>query len=279
MFADHTRVALQKLIAEGAVRMDGKTLSRAAFRVPGGCEIDIDFAQMPPREEECAPEDLPLNIVHEDDAIIVVNKAAGMVTHPGNGNRNGTLQSALMFHHPPAAALPRAGIVHRLDKDTSGLLVAAKTEAARQFLLSRFLAREVRREYWTLVHGEPPATGVINRPLAPAKPGKMAVRHSGKEALTRYVVLRRWRGFSLLCCRLETGRTHQIRAHLEYLGYPVAGDPSYRRRARELPFDMPRQALHAKILRLPHPTDGETMSWDAPPPEDFQAALRALDAV
>lgn len=279
LFPAHARAVWRAAIEQGAVQIDGEAALRPARRLPHECEVMLNMAALPVvrHEDACAAEDLPLDIVYEDSEIIVVNKAAGMVVHPGRGNHNGTLQSALLFHHSASAALPRAGIVHRLDKNTTGLLVAAKTETARLSLIMQFKSRTARREYLAIVHGIPAATGLINRPLAPYKPGKMAVRRDGKEAITRFSVLRRWRGFSLLRCRLETGRTHQIRAHLEYAGYPIAGDPDYHRRARTLSFTMTRQALHAETLHLSHPTDGELHKWSAPPPEDMQTAMRVLD--
>lgn len=276
LFPGHPRAAWKTLIESGAVQVGGAT-ARAA-RAPGhGAEIAVDFSAMPSRPpDDCEAEDLPLDIVHEDGDIIVVDKPAGMVTHPGAGSRHGTLQAALLFHHPAAAAMPRAGIVHRLDKGTSGLLVAAKHEAARLALIAQFKSRTIRRQYLAIVHGCPPATGLVDRPLAPRAPGKMAVRHGGKEALTRYAVLKQWPAFALLRCWLETGRTHQIRAHLEHAGHPVAGDPDYRRRARALPFRMDRQALHAESLHLVHPGSGPG-EFRAEPPADIQAALQALD--
>ena len=279
IFRQHPRTAWQTLIGGGGASVNGAYCCRPSRKVGGGSEIAVDFSALPPpRTENCAAENLPLCIVYEDEQIIVIDKAAGMVVHPGNGNRNGTLQSALLFHHPPAAALPRAGIVHRLDKDTTGLLAAAKTEAARQSLIAQFKERSVRRQYLAIVHGAPAATGLINRPLAPARntPGHMAVRADGKEAITRYAVIERWPGFSLLRCWLETGRTHQIRVHLEYAGHPVAGDLTYHRRARQMPFVMPRQALHAETLRLLHPASGATVEWHAPPPADMQNVLQQL---
>ncbi|MGI9305889.1 MAG: RluA family pseudouridine synthase [Gammaproteobacteria bacterium] len=280
LFPAHPRAALRELIERGAVRLDGAPALRPARRAKGGEEIGADFSALPVRRgDEVAAENLPLAVIYEDRDILVINKPAGIVMHPGRGNRDGTVQAALLFRNPPAAALPRGGIVHRLDKDTTGLFVAAKTEAARLSLLAQFKSRSVRREYLALAHGAPDATGIVNRPLAPHRnaPGKMAVRHKGKEAVTRFAVVRRWKNFSLLRCWLETGRTHQIRAHLEYAGYPIAGDPAYSRRARDLPFGMPRQALHAEVLHLTHPKTGEELTWRAPLPEDMQAALDFLD--
>lgn len=280
LFPRHPRASWRRLIERGAARINGEAVLRPARPAGGGAEVRVDFSLLPPREEEkVAAEDLPLRVVYEDGGIIVIDKAAGIVVHPGSGNRFGTLQAALQFRHPPSAFLPRGGIVHRLDKDTTGLLVAAKTEPARRALVSEFKARRVRREYLALVHGAPPATGVVDRPLAPqgGAPGKMAVRRSGKEALTRFAVVRRWRDFSMLRCWLETGRTHQIRAHLEYAGYPLAGDRVYTRRARGLPFLMERQALHAEKLHLRHPESGEERGWHSAVPADMESAALALD--
>ena len=280
IFPSHPRTAWQRLIGDGAIVVNGEECRRTSRRVARGDDIVANIAMLPQIHlDECDAEDLPIQIVYEDADIIVINKAAGMVSHPGHGNRNGTLQSALLFHHPPTAALPRAGIVHRLDKETSGLLVAAKTEKARQSLIAQFKARTVRREYLALVHGKPAATGVINRPLASKRhvAGKMAVVHEGKEAITRYAVLQGWSGFSLLRCWLETGRTHQIRVHLEYAGHPIVGDSMYSLRARPLPFEMPRQALHAEVLRLIHPKSGEEKQWRIELPTDFQNVLQYLE--
>lgn len=280
LFPAHPRVVWRALIEQGAAQIDGAPCLRPARRDIRACEIALDLSALPPRRDfRCKAEDLPLDIVYEDGDIVVINKAAGMVVHPGRGNADGTLQSALLHHHPPVAALPRAGIVHRLDKNTTGLLVAAKTESARLALTAQFKSRTAKREYLAIVHGAPAATGLINRPLAKRAPGKMAVREGGKDAITRFSVVQRWPGFSLLRCRLETGRTHQIRAHLEYAGHPVAGDPEYHRRARTLPFAMTRQALHSESLSLSHPANGEMQIWRAPPPEDMQKAMHFLNAL
>jgi 23S rRNA pseudouridine1911/1915/1917 synthase len=283
LFSAHTRAALQALISSGAVCVNGVECRRQAQLVNAGQEINIDFSRLPQvHDENCDAENIPLRVVYEDDDIVVVNKAAGMVIHPGHGNRTGTVQAALLYRHPPAAALPRAGIVHRLDKDTSGLFVAAKTEVARQSLIEQFKSRQAGREYLALVCGAPAATGLINRALSPKRgaQARMNVVHSGgKEAVTRYAVLRRWPGFALLRCWLETGRTHQIRAHLEYAGYPIIGDPVYQRRARCQDFFISRQALHAETLRLIHPVRVDECCWSCPLPDDMQAVIAQLDAV
>lgn len=229
--------------------------------------------------EEVAPENIPLTVVYEDDHMLVVNKPAGMAAHPGTGIDHGTLQNALLYHCPASALLPRGGLVHRLDKDTTGLLAAAKTERARRRLTAGFKTRTIGREYLALVCGAPPQTGRVDAPLAASRGAfqKMAVRVAGRPSATRFAVERRWPGFALLRCWLESGRTHQIRVHLEHIGFPVAGDRLYRRRARRLPRDIGRQCLHATELKLSHPETGAAMHWHAPLPEDFQSVLTALD--
>ena len=277
LFPAYTRIVWRAAIERGDVRADGELFLRPSRPAPCGCEIALRMPPPPVCKTDVVAENLPLTIQYEDDEIIVINKAAGMVVHPGRGNYSGTLQSALLFRHPAAAAMPRAGIVHRLDKDTTGLMVVAKTDSARLSLVAQFKSREAKRDYLAIVHGFPPATGLINRPLAQRHSGKMAVVRDGKEAITRFSVLRRWRGFAMLRCHLETGRTHQIRAHLEYAGYPIAGDPDYHRRARVLPFAMTRQALHAEKLSLSHPADGAPRTWNSPPPADIRQAMQLLD--
>ena len=226
------------------------------------------------------PENIPLKIVHEDEHILVVDKPPALAAHPGAGRVCGTLQNALLHHHPPSARLPRAGIVHRLDMDTSGLLVVAKTERARRRLVEGFKTRTIGREYLALVCGEPPQTGRVCAPLGHARGPfkKIVVRFDGRRSATRFAVEKRWRGFALIRCWLETGRTHQIRVHMQHLGFPLACDRLYRRRAKKAPLDIGRQCLHAAALRLTHPHSGEEMKWESPMPADFRAALAALDA-
>jgi 23S rRNA pseudouridine1911/1915/1917 synthase len=221
------------------------------------------------------PEDIPLEVVFEDDTLLVVNKPAGLVVHPGSGNWRGTLLNALLRRVPGLSALPRAGIVHRLDKDTSGLLVVAKTLAAQASLVRQLQARSVKREYLAVAHGRVARDGRIEAPIGrhPVRRTKMAVVARGRPAVTHYRVLERHAGASILRCRLETGRTHQIRVHLSALGHPLVGDSSYGKRGG-VPF--PRQALHAERLELVHPKTGKTMSWQADPPADMQELIAAL---
>lgn len=283
LFPRRSRAGWQRRITEGAVFVGGEQCRRASCKLRGGEEMAVRLADIGEDEDaaaddNCAPEDIALAIVYEDDDIVVINKPPGLVVHPGRGNKAGTMQAALLFRRPASAGLDRAGIVHRLDKDTSGLIVAANNKRAQRHLTAQFQQRTAGREYVALVFGEPPPTGVISRPIARSRrdPTKMAVAEGGRAATTRYAVEKRWRGLALLRCFLETGRTHQIRAHLEYCGYPLVGDAAYRKRARPLPFVVPRQMLHAETLRLLHPSDGGERSWQQPPPPDMAAVIARL---
>ncbi len=211
-----------------------------------------------------------------DDALLVVNKPAGLVVHPGSGNWQGTLLNALLGRAPALAGIPRAGIVHRLDKDTSGLLVVAKTLAAQTDLVRQLQARSVKREYLAVVQGRVARDGKIDAPIGrhPVKRTRMAVTARGRQAVTYFQVLERYERATLLRCRLETGRTHQIRVHLSSLKHPLIGDPAYGKRNGAIPFS--RQALHAERLGLLHPSTGRPMSWQADPPEDMQELISTL---
>jgi 23S rRNA pseudouridine1911/1915/1917 synthase len=221
------------------------------------------------------PQAMPLSIVYEDEALAVIDKPAGLVVHPGSGHWDGTLANALLHHSPQLARVPRAGIVHRLDKDTSGLLVVAKTPTAQTDLVRQLQARTVRREYLALVHGPVARDGSIDAPIArhPVKRTSMAVVSSGKPAVTHYEVRERFAHCTLLACRLETGRTHQIRVHLAALHHPLVGDPTYGRR-RGVTFH--RQALHAWRLGLVHPLTRKPIVWRSPLPQDLAALLESL---
>jgi 23S rRNA pseudouridine1911/1915/1917 synthase len=232
---------------------------------------------------------MPLAIVHEDDAILVVDKPAGLVVHPAAGHWSGTLLNGLLAYAPELAAVPRAGIVHRLDADTTGLMVVARTLAAQTDLVRQLQARTVQREYWAIVLGEPRRNGVIDAPIGrdARNPLRFRVSHAtnARAARTLYTRLASVQAdgatLSWLACRLETGRTHQIRVHLEYLGHPLVGDPVYRRR---LPSPVPeiawrafsRQALHACRLGLEHPTTRAPMEWFRVPPDDLSALMHSL---
>jgi 23S rRNA pseudouridine1911/1915/1917 synthase len=230
-----------------------------------------------------APERIALDIVHEDAHIMVLVKPAGLVVHPGSGNWSGTLLNALLGHAPALASLPRAGIVHRLDKDTSGLMVVARTLEAQTSLVRQLQARTVRREYLALVHGIVSRGGKVEAPIGrhPSQRTRMAVVARGRPAVTHYEVLQKFEHATLLRCKLETGRTHQIRVHLQSLGHPLVGDPVYGKQRRSADPAMrafSRQALHAERLALVHPASGVEMAWQAAPPADLSALLHALAA-
>jgi 23S rRNA pseudouridine1911/1915/1917 synthase len=236
------------------------------------------------------PEAIALDIVYEDADLLVVNKPAGLVVHPGAGNRDGTLLNALLHHDAALAQVPRAGIVHRLDKDTSGLLVVARTLPAQTALAAMLAARDVHRRYVAIVNGVPVAGGTVDAPLDrhPSDRLRRAVREGGRPAVTHYRVREKFRAQALLQCELETGRTHQIRVHLAHAGWPLVGDPLYGRGLRlprgaapalaEALRGFRRQALHAEHLAFVHPVTGETMAFDAPLPPDLRTLLEALRA-
>jgi len=274
LFPEYSRSRLARWVRAGQVRLDGRAVA-PRHRVGGGEEIDL----VPlPRSETLAHggEDIPLEWVHEDDALLVVNKPAGLVVHPGRGNWRGTMLNALLHHTPALADIPRAGIVHRLDKDTSGLLVVAKTLSAQADLVRQLQAHSMKREYLAVVHGRPSRGGMVEAPIGrhPVNRTRMAVTARGRPAATHYEVLERYSNATLLRCRLETGRTHQIRVHLSSLGHPLVGDPTYGKRSSNLPFM--RQALHAERLTLVHPETGRQMSWSAEPPKDLRELIAAL---
>ena len=269
----YSRTRLAQWVRANMVRLDGAA-ARPRRRVWGGEVIDI--VPGPDRRKLAdRPEDIAIEIVYEDDCFLVINKPPGLVVHPGSGNWGGTLLNALLHHMPDLAGLPRAGIVHRLDKDTSGLLVVAKTLAAQTDLVRQLQARDVRREYLALVHGCIARDGTIEAPIGrhPVQRTRMAVVARGRRAITHYEVLERFRNSTLVRCRLETGRTHQIRVHFKSIGHPLVGDPTYGKRNTVLAFT--RQALHAERLGFRHPQTGRRMSWRAPSPPDMQRLLRA----
>jgi len=220
---------------------------------------------------------MPLRVVYEDAQIIVVDKPAGLVVHPGAGVPDRTLMNGLLAHAPALGAVPRAGIVHRLDKDTSGLLVVAKTVEAQADLADQLASRTVRRVYLALVQGDPPGSGAIDAPVGRDRRARtrMAVTHRGKPARTNYRVLERYGRAALVECRLETGRTHQIRVHFQHIRHPLVGDTVYRRGTRH-GISFPRQALHATELSLVHPGSKQTMTWRSPLPRDMKKLVEAL---
>ena len=259
---------------DGQVTLDGLRATPRA-KVRGGETIEATPSPEPAALAHVA-EDIPLEIVFEDAALLVVNKPPGLVVHPGSGNWRGTLLNALLKHAPGLSAIPRAGIVHRLDKDTSGLLVVARTLAAQTDLVRQIQSRSVGRHYLAVAHGRVARGGVIEAPIGrhPVKRTRMAVVARGRSAVTHYQSVERYERATLLRLRLETGRTHQIRVHLSALGHPLVGDPVYGKRRSPIPF--PRQALHAERLDLLHPQTGKPMSWHADPPADMQELIATL---
>jgi len=280
LYPELSRNRLQGWIKAGRVLVDGHA-AVPKQKVLGGERLQLDTSP-DPDQMAFEAEDIPLEVVFEDEAVIVINKPAGLVVHPASGNWSGTLLNALLHHEPALAGVPRAGIVHRLDKDTSGLMVVARTLAAQTHLVRQLQARTVSREYLALAHGDVASDGTVDAPIGrhPSQRTRMAVIPSGREALTHYFVERHYVDCTLLSCRLETGRTHQIRVHMAYLGHPLVGDPVYgkRRCANDLLQSFSRQALHARRLGLLHPVTEQSMSWSADPPEDFARLLAALDS-
>ncbi len=288
LFPDYSRSRLQAWIRAGRVAVDGGPLTRPREPLRGGERVEVAALAEP--DTRWAAEPMALRVVYEDADLLVIDKPAGLVTHPAVGNWHGTLVNGLLHHAPELAALPRAGIVHRLDKETTGLLVVARTLPAHAALVAALANRDVHREYRAVVHGVPTGGGTVDAPIGRHRVDRtrMAVTQGGRPALTRYTVAERFRGHALLDVRLETGRTHQIRVHLAHINLPLVGDPVYGGRAR-LPRDASpelvaalrgfrRQALHAARLALVHPRSGASLSWEAPLPDDLAALLAALRA-
>ena len=279
---EFSRGRLQQWIESGEVRVDGAP-RRCRDKVWGGESLELDAWLLADTSD--LPQAIPLDVRHEDAHLLVIHKPAGLVVHPAAGNRDGTLLNALLHHAPGLAALPRGGIVHRLDKDTSGLLVVAKTLSAHRSLVEQLRERRVHREYRALVQGELPAGGSVDAPIGrhPTQRTRMAVVQGGREALTHYRVLERFPGHSLLAVELATGRTHQIRVHMAHLRHPLVGDATYGARPRPPAGcsgalraalqTFPRQALHALRLGLTHPESGEPMAWEAPLPADLAGLI------
>jgi 23S rRNA pseudouridine1911/1915/1917 synthase len=283
----YSRARLKEWIEAGAVAVDGRAL-RAKDKVLGLEQVRIEVQLAV--EADLAAEAMPLAVVFKDRALIVINKPPGLVMHPGAGNAHHTLQNALLSLDPKLALVPRAGLVHRLDKDTSGLLVVARTPESHTALVAQLAAREITREYLAVCAGVMTAGGTIDEPIGRHRTQRtrMTVRADGRPSITHYRVLQRFRAHTLVRVQLETGRTHQIRVHLAHAGFPVVGDPVYGGR-RRIPAGssaplvqalsaFPRQALHAARLKLAHPLTGKPMEWEAPLPPDMTALLAALKA-
>jgi 23S rRNA pseudouridine1911/1915/1917 synthase len=288
LFKEYSRSQLQLWLKAGHLLVNGKTLE-GKTKVNG----DEIITLVPQAEEilEDLPEDIPLNIVFEDEAMLVINKPAGLTVHPGAGQRSGTLLNALLHHCPTQNTLPRAGIVHRLDKETSGLMVVAKTLEAHNALIKAMQAREIKRHYIALVLGELVSGGTVDAAMGrhPKDRQKMAVllhMESAKPAKTDYEIIKRYTNLTLIRAKLHTGRTHQIRVHMAHIGYPLVGDPTYGRKVpkhKEYPeglwqalHQFPRQALHAEYLALNHPMTEEPMEWRCEIPEDLKKLFEIL---
>ncbi len=283
LLPEYSRSRLQEWIAQEQVKVDGAAAT-IKQKMWGGEAVEV-VPQSHPAEQPHLPEDIALNVVFEDDSILIINKPAGLVVHPGSGNWEGTLLNALLHHAPQLAEIPRAGIVHRLDKDTSGLLVVAKTLTAQTALVRQLQARTVQREYYALVYGELLRAGRVDAPMGrhPTQRTKMAVVEGGKPATTHYSVVERFPDCTLLRCKLETGRTHQVRVHLASIHHPLVGDSIYIKGAQKCPPHLrpllaafPRQALHAAQLGLEHPVTGEWLEWQAPLPDDMAKLLKDI---
>ncbi len=283
----HSRSRLQSWIKAEFVKLNGRTAT-AKTKVWQGDQVSV-LEQVNPQTIAFQPEDIPLDIIYEDDSILVINKAAAMVVHPAAGNWQGTLLNALLHHAPCLADVPRAGIVHRLDKDTSGLLVVAKTLSSQTHLVRQLQARTVKREYRTIVWGQIWKNGTVDQPIGrhPSQRTRMAINRNGKPAVTHYEVLERFAVHTYLRCMLETGRTHQIRVHMHSLKAPIVGDPSYGYRGivpvrlmkeelLQAVQQFPRQALHAIKLGLIHPTTGLAMEWQIDLADDMKQLLELM---
>ena len=267
-----------KLCSEGRIKADGKAVDKK-YKLKGGEEITIDVPE--PETVELVAEDIPLNIVYEDEDLIVVNKPQGMVVHPAPGNESGTLVNALMYHCGESLSaingVIRPGIVHRIDKDTSGLLVAAKNNEAHLFLSAQLKERKAVRKYYALTNGKiKDESGTIDKPIArhPNDRKKMAIVQGGREAVTHYRVMERYQGYTLTECVLETGRTHQIRVHMASIGHSIVGDPVYGIKKER--FKLNGQLLHAKTIGFVHPRTGEMMEFTSELPDYFEEVLEKL---
>ena len=287
LLPDYSRSRLKTWIESGEIRVDGAVM-RPRDKVFGGEAVALQASL--PQETRAAPQEIPLVLVHQDKHLFVVDKPAGLVVHPGAGNPDNTLQNALLALDPKLAALPRAGIVHRLDKDTSGLLVVARTLPAHTALVRMLGAREVHREYEAICRGVMTAGGTVDAPIHrhPTERVRMAVREGGREAVTHYRVIKRFPAHTHVRVQLETGRTHQIRVHLAHAGFPIVGDRVYGGRLtlpkaaseslRQALREFPRQALHAARLQFDHPVTGRPVECMSPLPADMRRLLDLLAA-
>jgi len=287
VFGEHSRTRLQAWIASGALTLNGQQAEQREVVHHRDClqlQVQLDF------EPSVKAEPIALDVVYEDSALIVINKPAGLVVHPGAGNTRGTLVNALLHYAPELEALPRAGLVHRIDKETTGLLVIARTLTAHTQLVEALQQREISREYEAIVRGGLISGGTIDKPIDrdPRDRTRMAIRQGGRESVTHYRVLEKYRSHTRLRVKLESGRTHQIRVHMASIKHPLLGDPVYGGRLaipagtspamEDMLRNFRRQALHARRLALTHPETGEQMDWQVPPPKDMQDLIAVLRA-
>ncbi len=279
---DLTRSYLQKLVKEGAVTVNGRTV-KASYSVEAGDRIELQIPDQ--TEPDILPEDIPLDVLYEDGDVILVNKPKGMVVHPAAGHYTGTLVNALMYHCRDDLSgingVLRPGIVHRIDMDTTGVLIACKNDMAHNHIAEQLKEHSITRRYYALVHGViQEEEGTVNAPIGrhPIDRKKMAIVHkNGKEAVTHYKVLQRYKGYTLIECRLETGRTHQIRVHMSSIGHPLVGDGVYG--PARCPFSLQGQTLHAYVLGFVHPRTGEYMEFQAPLPAYFEKLINNLQKI
>ncbi len=290
LLPEYSRSQISNWIKSGAVTLNQKACKPKDKALDGDLiELSVDLNEIDPDFAHCEPENIPLDIIYEDDEVLVLNKPAGLVVHPGAGNREHTLVNALLHHAPELHHLPRAGIVHRLDKDTTGLLIVAKSLTAHTSLIRQMQARDIQRHYITLVQGHVIAGGTIDTGFGrhPRNRLKMSVTNEGRQAITHYTVKKQYHDFTLLDVRLMTGRTHQIRVHLDHIHHSVFGDQLYGGRMRfplnatdelrTLLQQFKRQALHACSIAFYHPQTEQELTFTAPLPEDFKQLLETLD--
>jgi 23S rRNA pseudouridine1911/1915/1917 synthase len=283
--SEYSRTQIQEWIEAGTVLVNGKSV-KAKYKIKGGESVSVDAFLRP--QPEWRAQAIPLPIVYEDEALIIINKPVGLVVHPGAGNKDHTLLNALLHHAPQLHLLPRAGIIHRLDKDTSGLLVIAKTPLALKYLSHQIKKRTLLREYQAIVYGTLISGGKIEAPIGrhPLQRKRMAIIETGKPAVTHYRVAEKYRAHTRLNVRLETGRTHQVRVHMAHIHHPIVGDPVYGGRLQlakgmapefiQVLRQFKRQALHAFALGLTHPVSHEFMRWESSAPDDMQQLINAL---
>jgi 23S rRNA pseudouridine1911/1915/1917 synthase len=291
LFTDYSRSFLANLVTDGHVRVDGVPATKPSRRVETGQRLEIEVPDAAP--SGISSQNLPLKVLYEDADVVVIDKPAGLVVHPAAGHADGTLVNALLFHVKDLSGVGgeiRPGIVHRLDKDTSGVMIIAKHDAAHRKLAQAWNTERVRKEYLALVYGTPPRErGTIDAPIGrdPRDRKRMAVVAGGRAAITDYAVAERLRYVSLVRCRLRTGRTHQIRVHMKHLGHPIVGDPVYSgpqwrgipdKRVQKVLSSLGRQMLHAARITFAHPSSGASMTFEAPLPRDFATVLGQLRA-